>query len=134
MPRPPVVARVRISAMTTRIEAEGGYVRVARFGDAAAAMRVAHPDRDVQYVFDDPRCIVGRHGRQVLLTHGSWVYGEEQLLVTHRHQEQFPLFSLHELIYSGGTLEESRYIDLSNEHLGELGLAVELMQRIADSY
>lgn len=83
-------------------------------------------------MFEGPECVIGQHGRQVLLTHASWIDGEEQLLVTHRHAEPSPLFCLHELIYSGSALRESRYVDLGGEHLGELRLAIELMQRVSD--
>jgi hypothetical protein len=95
-------------------------------------MRVAHPDREVQFVFDQPECLVGQHGRQVLLMHHTWIDGEEQLLVTHRDREEFPLFSLHELTYGGDAVFEHRYIDVTGEHLGELGLAVERMRRVAE--
>lgn len=120
---------------TTRIEAAGGfYTRAPRFSDAAAAMRMAHPDREVQFVFDQPECLVGQHGPQILLMHHTWIDGEEQLLVTHRDREEFPLFCLHELTYSGDAVTESRYISVAGEHLGELGLAVERMRRVTEDY
>lgn len=51
MPLPPVVASVRVAAGTTRIESsDGTYTRAPRFSEAAAAMRMAHPNRAVEFV------------------------------------------------------------------------------------
>ncbi|KRE97549.1 hypothetical protein ASG76_02240 [Nocardioides sp. Soil774] len=78
--------------------------------------------------------MIGQHGRQVMLINAAWIDGEQQLVVTWRDAEEIPLFCLHELIYSGGSLEESRYVNVAGEHLAELAVAVEHMRRVSDTY